>query len=118
MRIISLFCNSSTVTVTNFKLRKVKTDARGRPNLQLCGGMMFGKKIDLTADRNLMTNHRERLMSKQALENLDLGAYQAKIDSALNRLYTEDIVKRIWKYDYTVWKPNPEEITNRLDGFT
>ncbi|MBS3783762.1 MAG: glucose-6-phosphate isomerase, partial [Anaerolineae bacterium] len=26
----------------------------------------------------------------------------------------EDIVDRIWKHDHTVWKPKPDEITNRL----
>jgi glucose-6-phosphate isomerase len=32
----------------------------------------------------------------------------------LQHVRAEKIVSRIWDYDYTVWKPEPTEITNRL----
>jgi transaldolase/glucose-6-phosphate isomerase len=43
-----------------------------------------------------------------------LGAYQQAVDAALDEMARDDIIDRIWKHDHTVWKPSPEEITNRL----
>jgi glucose-6-phosphate isomerase len=43
-----------------------------------------------------------------------LGNYQPLVDSALNQLREQQIIKRIWQRDYTVWKPQPSEIANRL----
>jgi len=43
-----------------------------------------------------------------------LGEFQSQIDSSLKQLQDENIAARIWDHDYTVWKENPEEITNRL----
>ncbi len=42
------------------------------------------------------------------------GAHQGEIEDALDRLATEQIIPRIWRQDYTVWKPEPKEISNRL----
>jgi glucose-6-phosphate isomerase len=36
------------------------------------------------------------------------------LDKALAEMDTNKIVARIWDKDYTVWKPEPTEITNRL----
>ncbi len=43
-----------------------------------------------------------------------LGDYKINIDTTFKKLKEEDILARIWKHDHTVWKPDPEEITNRL----
>ena len=43
-----------------------------------------------------------------------LGSYQAAVESGLKRLEDEHIIERIWKQDHTVWKPQPNEISNRL----
>lgn len=43
-----------------------------------------------------------------------LGSCSAAADEAFARLRTERIVERIWKRDFTVWKPEPVEIANRL----
>lgn len=43
-----------------------------------------------------------------------LGAYQAQVDAALAEMDSKDIINRIWAYDHTVWRPDPEEIANRL----
>ncbi len=43
-----------------------------------------------------------------------LGEYQAPVDAALAELKDQRIMNRIWDHDYTVWKPQPEEISNRL----
>ena len=36
------------------------------------------------------------------------------IEATLVELQKRDIVRRIWHRDYTIWKPEPKEITNRL----
>jgi len=43
-----------------------------------------------------------------------LGEYQDSIISALDTMRRDNIIARIWAKDYTVWKPAPDEITNRL----
>jgi transaldolase/glucose-6-phosphate isomerase len=35
-------------------------------------------------------------------------------EAALAEMQAQDILKRIWEHDYTVWKPVPDEISNRL----
>ncbi|HQG28259.1 MAG TPA: hypothetical protein PLY73_06845, partial [Candidatus Ozemobacteraceae bacterium] len=43
-----------------------------------------------------------------------LGSCSAAADDAFARLRAQRIVERIWKRDFTVWKPEPAEIANRL----
>ena len=45
----------------------------------------------------------------------DLGPYRALVDSALESLAANKVIHRIWARDYSVWKPEPTEISNRLD---
>ncbi|MFO7891660.1 MAG: glucose-6-phosphate isomerase [bacterium] len=45
---------------------------------------------------------------------LYLSGFRRLIDSGLKQLENEKIVNRIWQHDYTVWKSNPTEISNRL----
>lgn len=42
------------------------------------------------------------------------GIIENQFQSALQKLNDEKIVERIWKKDYTVWKDDPTEISNRL----
>lgn len=51
-------------------------------------------------------------------EAAHLGVYQAVVDSALADLTAREVVPRMWQHDYTVWKPLPTEITNRLGWLT
>lgn len=44
-----------------------------------------------------------------------LGAYQKVVDGALTEMTNADIISRIWQKDHTVWRPDPSEISNRLD---
>ena len=44
----------------------------------------------------------------------ELGQYQGDVDSALAKLKSERVISRIWAHDYTVWKTEPTEISNRL----
>jgi glucose-6-phosphate isomerase len=43
-----------------------------------------------------------------------LGKYQSLVDAALTDMIREEIISRIWAHDHTVWKPEPDEIANRL----
>ena len=55
---------------------------------------------------------------QQDFENLlltaNLGDYQAGVESALRDINTKRIIPRLWAHDHTVWKPEPDEIENRL----
>ena len=44
----------------------------------------------------------------------NLQNYQSVIDAALDELSNHKIIQRIWQHDFTVWKPSPDEIANRL----
>jgi transaldolase/glucose-6-phosphate isomerase len=59
-----------------------------------------GKRADLLSGR------------RPALANL--GAYQEQVEESTQQLAREDILQRIWEQDYTVWKPDPKEIRERL----
>ena len=43
-----------------------------------------------------------------------LGTYKPAIDAALAEMEAEQVLRRIWVHDHTLWKPDPTEITNRL----
>lgn len=43
-----------------------------------------------------------------------LGPYQANLEAGLGELEDQEIMRRIWEQDHTVWKPDPTEISNRL----
>jgi glucose-6-phosphate isomerase len=48
----------------------------------------------------------------------DLGTLGPAVDATLARMTREQVVDRIWRGDYTLWKPQPTEITNRLGWLT
>ncbi len=43
-----------------------------------------------------------------------LGKYTKQVNSEFNRALNEKVIERIWQKDHTVWKDDPEEISNRL----
>ncbi len=57
-------------------------------------------------------------MTKLQRRDASLGAYQPAVDAALEEMAAGRIVSRIWSHDHTVWKPEPNEITNRLGWLT
>ncbi len=57
---------------------------------------------------------RERLLAAWHSPVASLGAYQPAVDLALQEMARDRVVARIWEHDYTVWKAEPAEITNRL----
>jgi transaldolase / glucose-6-phosphate isomerase len=50
--------------------------------------------------------------------HVDLGAYVGPVRETLDRLDSEKVVARIARGDYTLWKPQPTEISNRLGWLT
>ncbi len=40
------------------------------------------------------------------------------VEQALKEITAKEIVARFWKQDYTIWKPSPQEIANRLGWMT
>ncbi|MGD9001318.1 MAG: bifunctional transaldolase/phosoglucose isomerase [Anaerolineae bacterium] len=55
-----------------------------------------------------------RLQAQWRRMEAHLGVYQEAVDVALDEMARDDIIDRIWRHDHTVWKPDPEEIVNRL----
>ena len=46
--------------------------------------------------------------------NVSFGKYQTAVEKSLNHISRERIIPRIWQKDYTVWRNDPTEISNRL----
>jgi len=46
--------------------------------------------------------------------HFELGGYSDALEQGLEAIQKQDIFKRLWKHDHTVWKSGPDEITNRL----
>ena len=55
-----------------------------------------------------------QLQARQEILEANLGSYQADVDKALVEIKNQEIMRRIWAHDHTVWGPDPEEIGNRL----
>lgn len=45
---------------------------------------------------------------------LNLGKFETEFSEKMNELGKKKIVSRIWEKDYTVWRDDPTEISNRL----
>jgi len=43
-----------------------------------------------------------------------LGEFQAEVGNGVKRMRQERVMFRIWTHDYTLWKDDPAEISNRL----
>lgn len=59
---------------------------------------------------------RLRIIASPTFLAASLKRFQKEkaIAQALNEMENNQIMPRIWVHDHTVWKPQPEEITNRL----
>lgn len=44
----------------------------------------------------------------------ELGSHASAAEEALGRLRKDQVMRRIWAHDHTVWSPEPDEIVNRL----
>ena len=50
----------------------------------------------------------------EAMIDYALGEYQSAFQGALEKLRQDDVIQRLRAKDYTLWKPRPDEIVNRL----
>ena len=62
-----------------------------------------------------MTNPVHR---QHELPGAKLGDYLPDVEAAMVDLQRRDVIDRIWRYDHTVWKPDPTELANRLGWLT
>ena len=46
--------------------------------------------------------------------HFELGGYSDALEQGLKVIQGQDLLKRLWKHDHTVWKSEPDEIANRL----
>jgi transaldolase/glucose-6-phosphate isomerase len=80
--------------------------------LQEDGVGAFQQSFDDLMDS--IAEKRKNLIDRWQDISCALKSYQDAIDRGLTELRNNNIMARIWAHDYTVWKPEPEEITNRL----
>ena len=61
-----------------------------------------------------LADKREQLLAGWHHFRASLGSYQTLADDVFVEISQNRILSRIWEHDFTVWKPDPDEITNRL----
>jgi transaldolase / glucose-6-phosphate isomerase len=81
--------------------------------LQADGLTAFAKSLDILLSS--IERRRKEFVAESPREFAFLGEYGAIIDASLKQLAASDIIHRIWTHDYSIWKPEPTEISNRLD---
>ncbi|MCI0807223.1 MAG: bifunctional transaldolase/phosoglucose isomerase [Chloroflexi bacterium] len=81
-------------------------------DLQEQGVSAFARSYE--ALMNAIALKRERLLAGWEHLSVNLNGYGPAVDSALEQMSKEKVLSRIWTHDHTVWKPDPDEITNRL----
>ncbi|MBN1148013.1 MAG: bifunctional transaldolase/phosoglucose isomerase [Anaerolineales bacterium] len=80
--------------------------------LQDDGVAAFAKSFQALIDS--IARKRQGLLAERRGFSASLGDYQPAVKQALAQMQADDIVARIWAYDHRVWKPEPDEIANRL----
>jgi glucose-6-phosphate isomerase len=63
---------------------------------------------------NHMDRKQDRLRLQEESISVRLGAYDAVVQNSFAKLDSDDVIRRIWAGDHTVWKPDSTEIANRL----
>lgn len=80
--------------------------------LQDDGVAAFAKSFDTLIAS--VAEKRQKLQTNWQGITAELGHYQPAVQKALMEIRSERIMQRIWDHDHTVWKPEPDEICNRL----
>ena len=57
---------------------------------------------------------RRKALAAELSISVSPGSYKSAFEAGMRKLADEQIIKRIWDGDYTVWRPDPTEISNRL----
>lgn len=81
---------------------------------QLQVDAVAGFTASFEALNSSLTTKLQRLASRHARATFSLGHHAAPVEAAVHDLRSRQIMKRIWRHDYTVWRPTPTEIVNRL----
>ena len=81
------------------------------------GVKSFGASFDeLIA--NIEEKKTQLLANDQEYTGMRLGELLSDVEAAVKDLDEQDLVGRIWRRDYTIWKPDPKEIIDRLGWLT
>lgn len=81
-------------------------------DLQDQGVAAFAKSFEALMEA--IAEKRERLLAGWEHVSGSLGQHEQSVRTALDELAKARILPRIWARDHTVWKPEPDEISNRL----
>lgn len=57
---------------------------------------------------------REHIRAAEQAFSASLAKYQPAVETAVSEMDRQKVIQRIWDGDYTLWKPDPAEISNRL----
>ncbi len=88
-------------------------------NIDTVTGTLLEKGVESFSDsfRSLMDGialKYDELMGHEEAITFRLGPWSNIVKGALGSLKKDRVMARIWDHDHTVWKPEPDEITNRL----
>jgi glucose-6-phosphate isomerase len=61
-----------------------------------------------------ISKKRAQLVEQWSHISAKLGPYESVVNASLTAMAEKRIIHRIWAHDFTVWKPVPTEISNRL----
>ena len=61
-----------------------------------------------------ISKKRAQLVEQWSHISAKLGPYETVVNASLTSMAEKRIIQRIWAHDFTVWKPEPTEISNRL----
>jgi glucose-6-phosphate isomerase len=53
-------------------------------------------------------------VNQESIFQIYLSHYEETVNQSLQEFKSEDVLSRIWSMDYTLWKSDPQEISNRL----
>ena len=68
----------------------------------------FDALLQSVADKRAKLAHWKQMFSA------NLGDLKPAVNVAAAEAERDEVVRRIWEHDHTVWKPDPTEISNRL----
>ncbi|MBI1742970.1 bifunctional transaldolase/phosoglucose isomerase [Candidatus Acetothermia bacterium] len=121
---LTAFCDHGTISATLTKdVSKAKAQLAKLKDLDIDLTAITQKLQDegvvafVTSFETLMasiTEKRARLLASQRNFTAHLGSYEPAVKTAVKELQTSKVMRRIWAHDYTLWKQDPTEITNRL----
>jgi transaldolase / glucose-6-phosphate isomerase len=85
-------------------------------NLQTVGVQKFAQSFESLMKS--VRQKREKLLAEKSRIEVSLGSYKSAFEQATAELRANNILRRIWEKDHTVWQESPVEIDNRLGWLT